>query len=288
MDQLVNSIQQTYESASLSSLILLELFLFAICIHCCLPQRHRQARTIKLATSTDHVWNVLMDIHRYPQWRSHVVSVQSLLGQQHLEYVARTRQHLEHKQNPATTAKTLNSTRVRAIDMNRINDTTLIRTDRATKVTSSKSSPSPSSLPSLSLSNNGTVQNKGQQQELKFPRSSFEREWEIHVRPTDSNNNDGNNNEGESCLLTLIETVRSEGYLARWLGPIFGGFHRVSQRFLLDLVREVDRQQKQRVLLDNEALCESPVSLIQHHQQQHHHHHKQHVLNGVYSTAVTA
>ena len=281
MDQLVHSIQNIYESASLSSLILLELFLFAVCLHCCLPQRHRQARTIKLATSTDHVWTVLMDIHRYPQWRSHVVHVQSLLGQQHLEYVARTRQHLEHKQNPATAAKILNTTRVRAIDMNRINDTTLIRIDRATKVTSSKSS----SASSSSLSDNRSVQGKGQQQqELKFPRSSFEREWEIHVRPTDSNNTNGNSIEGDECLLTLIETVRSEGYLARWLGPIFGGFHRVSQRFLLDLVREIDRQQKQRVLMDNEVLCESPVSLIQHHHQQH----KQRVLNEVYSTSVTA
>ena len=273
MDQLVHSIQHIYDSASLSSLIFLELFLFAVCLHCCLPQRHRQARTIKLATSTDHVWTVLMDIHRYPQWRSHVVSVQPLLGQQHLEYVARTRQHLEHKQNPATTAKTLNTTRVRAIDMNRINDTTLIRIDRATKVTPSKSS-------SSSLSDNTTMQDKEQQEELKFPRSSFEREWEIHVRTTDSNNTNGNNIDGEGCLLTLIETVRSEGYLARWLGPIFGGFHRVSQRFLLDLVREIDRQQKQRVLMDNEVLCESPVSLIQHH--------KQRILDEVYSTSVTA
>ncbi|KAI9252271.1 hypothetical protein BDA99DRAFT_177488 [Phascolomyces articulosus] len=271
MDRIVHFIKQTYESASLSSLILLELFLFVVCLHWCLPQRHRQARTIKLATSSEHVWTILMDIHRYPQWRSHVVSVQPLLGQQHLEYVARTRQHLEHKQNPNNTTTTFNTTRVRAIDMNRINDTTLIRIDRATKISSPSSTPKNENPTTV-------VQERrkdGQQQELKFPRSSFEREWEIHVRPGDNNN--------EGCLLTLIETVRSEGYLARWLGPIFGGFHRVSQRFLLDLVREIDRQQKQRIL-DNDALCESPVSLVQHH----HHHHKQHVLNEVYSTAVTA
>ncbi|KAI8141397.1 hypothetical protein BJV82DRAFT_175135 [Fennellomyces sp. T-0311] len=224
MDPLLSSIKQTYESASLSSLILIELLFFAICLHWCLPQRHRQAKTVKLATSTEHVWKVILDIHRYPQWRSHVVSVQPLMNQQHqfLEHVARTRQHLEHKQRLQDNLTTTFKTRVRAIDMNRVNETTLIRTDR--RCTSCK-------------------------EPLKFPRSSFEREWEIHVRPAD-----------EGCLVTLVETVRTEGYLARWLGPIFGGFHRVSQRFLLDLAKEIERQHKQRVLQD-QSICESPVAL---------------------------
>ncbi|KAI9496088.1 hypothetical protein BDB00DRAFT_810441 [Zychaea mexicana] len=275
MERFLNPVKQTYESASLSTLIFLELFLFAVCLHWCLPQRHRQARTIKLATSTDHVWTILLDIHRYPLWRSHVVSVQPLLGSQHLEHVARTRQHLEHKQqnyhqeqtNPALFYKT----RVRAIDMNRVNDSTLIRIDRATRISSCTPPPSPPPEEACTNISDGkqvpTLQQQ-QQQQLKFPKSSFEREWEIHVRPSD----DG------YTLLTLVETVRSEGYLARWLGPIFGGFHRVSQRFLLDLVREVDRQQKQRVL-HNQTLCESPVSLQ-------HSHQKRHVLNEVYSTVT--
>ncbi|KAJ8656340.1 hypothetical protein O0I10_007905 [Lichtheimia ornata] len=245
MDSFLHPLMDLYESASLWSLIVLELSVFALCLHYVLPQKHRQARTVKLSAPPQLVWNTILDIQRYPSWRSHVVGVQSLDGLHFLEYVARTRQQLVQKHigvvdNLSTTTTATGTTttgqfktRVRAIEMTKINDNTLIRVDRATR--HNKYLSSITSASSVKLG----------------PRSSFEREWEIYIRLSST---------GQHTLLTLTETVRSEGYLARWLGPILG-VHRVSQRFLTDLMHEVDRLQKQRVLQQQQNLCESPIAL---------------------------
>ncbi|ORY96949.1 hypothetical protein BCR43DRAFT_492541 [Syncephalastrum racemosum] len=244
---LFDRIHDLYTSMSLSSLILIELGVFVICLHWCLPQRHRQARTIRLSASPQHIWRIIFDTGNYSIWRSHVVSVSDLRqdedgGLQFLEHVARTRQHLEHKQQQrqqqqqhkqqatsfsqqqqqASPAPLFN-TRVRAITMKRMSSDVIVRQDRARTT-------------------------KKKQQE-----TSFEREWEICVRAE---------SRAESTV-TLTETVKSKGYLARWLGPILG-FHRVSHRFLVDLAREVERQQKQRITTT--VLCDSPADLKQQHQ----------------------
>lgn len=247
MDSFLHPLMDLYESASLWSLIVLELSVFAVCLHYVLPRKSQKATTIKLLAPPQLVWNTILDIQRYPSWRSHVVGVQSLDGLHFLEYVARTRQQLVQKRvgvvdnlstAPGTNTNTTNTftgqfkTRVRAIEMTRINDNTLIRVDRATRHNKHISSITSSSNVKLG------------------PKSSFEREWEIYIRLSST---------GQHTLLTLTETVRSEGYLARWLGPILG-VHRVSQRFILDLMHEVDRLQKQRVL-QQQNLCESPISL---------------------------
>lgn len=237
-------IHDLYTSMSLSSLILIELGVFVLCLHWCLPQRHRQARTIRLSASPQHIWRIIYDTSNYSIWRSHVVSVSDLRqdedgGLQFLEHVARTRQHLEHKQQQRQQQQqkqqvtsltqqqqqqqqsppgTMLKARVRAITMKRLSSDVIVRHDRARTT-------------------------KKKQQE-----TSFEREWEICVRAE---------TRAESTV-TLTETVRSKGYLARWLGPILG-FHRVSHRFLVDLAREVERQQKQRITAH--VLCDSPADL---------------------------
>lgn len=237
-------VRKRYESASLSTFILLEVAIFAVCLHLVLPQRHRQARTVKLLAQPDHIVKLILDIERYPSWRSHVVGVHPLGSKdciQFLEYVARTRHHLIHKQQPFSASATAGQhdiarfkTRARAIDMKLVDEYTITRRDRATRL-----------KPNLQPT----------EAQLNCPRSSFEREWEITVRPHGD----------ASSLLTLVETVRSEGFLARWLGPVLG-FHRVSQRFLLDLSRELERQQKQRVVKD-QPLCDSPTDLVYQEQQ---------------------
>ncbi|KAI9317720.1 hypothetical protein BX666DRAFT_2026989 [Dichotomocladium elegans] len=232
MESFVQLLVKLYDDASLSSLVLIELSFFCLCLHLVvLPQKHRQSKSVKLGGPPSLVWRTILDIDRYPLWRSHVVSV---VGHQHIdpqsssskttyffEYVARTRQHLAEKQKAAAAMydpNLLQKTRIRWIEMTRLDECKLIRVDRA---------------------KHGT---------------SFEREWEIIIKPSPS---------GASTILTLTETVKSEGHLARWLGPVLG-FHRVSQRFLSDLAHEIDRLQKQRVLSDNsEVLCESPVTLHQ-------------------------
>lgn len=244
LSEVVGVVRKRYESASLSTFILLEVAIFAVVLHLVLPQQHRQARTVKLAVQPDHVVKLILDIEKYPTWRSHVVGVQPLGSKdciQFLEYVARSRHHLIHKQQPFSESAARQQrdiarfkTRVRAIDLKVVDKYTITRRDRATRL-------------------KGNLQPTEAQ--LNCPRSSFEREWEITVRP-----------HGDACsLLTLVEIVRSEGFLARWLGPILG-FHRVSQRFLLDLSKELERQQKQRVVKD-QPLCDSPSEIVVQRQQ---------------------
>ncbi|KAG0165992.1 hypothetical protein DFQ28_007951 [Apophysomyces sp. BC1034] len=208
---LIQTVVALYESPSLSTLLLLELVIFAVCLHWWLPQRHRQTRTVKLPAPTDKVWKTILDIENYPSWRSHVIEIRSVSTAQHsvsfLEHVARTRQHLAHKQQSSPTSSPLYNTRVRLVEMVRVDEQRLLRRDQARRQHSTAAD-----SPKLS--------------------KAVAREWELYLRPSATE---------DSTLLTLTETVCSEGLLARWLGPILG-FHRASQRFMYDLSREIERQ----------------------------------------------
>ncbi|KAF7728279.1 hypothetical protein EC973_006453 [Apophysomyces ossiformis] len=208
---LVQNVVALCDSPSLSTLLLLELTIFVVCLHWWLPQRHRQTRSIRLPASPDTVWKTILAIENYPSWRSHIIEIHPISTSEHtiyyLEHVARTRQHLNHKRQASPDSPPVHNTRERLVEMRRVDEHRLYRLERARRqnLTATGS-------PKLS--------------------KAVAREWELYLQPSCTE---------DATLLTLTETVRSEGLLARWLGPILG-LHRASQRFLYDLSREIERQ----------------------------------------------
>ncbi|KAI8388603.1 uncharacterized protein BYT42DRAFT_560659 [Radiomyces spectabilis] len=212
MDGFVQTALQLYSTTNKALLFILHVVFIVGCIHKWLPQQHRQTRSLKLPVSPETVWKIILDIDRYPSWRSHVISIQP----QHsanaktlcfIEQIAHTKQQLAYKRRSKTESPIpWKNTRARSVAMTRISNECLVRIDRGTRVKSAK---------------DGTP--------LKAKLSTLQRTWEIAIRP-----------DGYHTIFTLTETVHTQGMLARWLGPVLG-FHRASQRFLVDLVRELDR-----------------------------------------------